>query len=226
MPLFRRPYDRNRLLDQATRARARGHTKKAIAAYQQILEREPANHDLHRRIAPLLAAAGRPEDAWASYRTAVRGLVGKGFLDQAVGVLREAADALRRERAVWERLAEIELERGRPVDAHAALLAGRRQFRARRGRADAIRLLARARKLAPDHFAANFDLAGLLAAAGEPRAAGRILEQLAAAASGPELRRARARLLRLRPSPTTAWAWLRSLASRRRSALRTGSSTI
>ena len=214
MPLFRRSYDRNRLLDQATRARARGSTKKAIAAYQKVLAHEPGNPELHRRIAPLLAAAGRRADAWTSYRTAVGALVGKGFLAQAVGVLREAADALRREREVWEQLAEVEVKRGRPVDAHAALLAGRRQFRARGDRPNAIRLLARARKLAPGHFAANFDLAGLLAASGEPRAANRILDELSAAASGRELRRARARQLRLRPSARSAWAWLRSLIGR------------
>ena len=65
-----------------------------------------------------------------------------------------------------------------------ALLEGRARFRSRRDRPEAIRLLLRARQLAPGHFEANFDLAGLLGAPGRASRAARILVELAARARG------------------------------------------
>src|SRR5262245_3867924 len=110
MALLRRAkaYDRTRLLAEAARARPNGKTRKALALLETVLQHEPRNADLHRRIAPMFAAARRMSDAWASYRIAVASLVKAGFVDQAVGVLREAATSLGRERAVWEQLADAE----------------------------------------------------------------------------------------------------------------------
>jgi predicted Zn-dependent protease len=210
-----KPYDRNRVLAEAARARTKGKPKKALALLETVLEREPSNADLHRRIAPLRAGARRMADAWNSYRIAVASLVNAGFLDQAVGVLREAATNLGRERGVWEQLAEAEEQRGRPIDAHRALMEGRALFRSRRDRPDAIRLLLRARKLAPSHFEANFDLAGLLGSTGAREPASRILIELAARARGSELRRTRRRQLVLSPTPGAFWRFLRSLVGRR-----------
>ena len=210
-----KPYDRNRVLAEAARARTKGKPKKALALLETVLEREPSNADLHRRIAPLRAGARRMADAWSSYRIAVASLVKAGFVDQAIGVLREAATNLGRERAVWEQLAEAEEQRGRPIDAHKALLEGRALFRSRRDRPDAIRLLLRARKLSPSHFEANFDLAGLLARTGAREPASRILIELAARARSSELRRTRRRQLLLSPTPGAFWRFLRSLAGRR-----------
>jgi tetratricopeptide (TPR) repeat protein len=210
-----KPYDRNRLLAEAARARTNGKSKKALALFETVLQHEPANADLHRRVAPLRADAQRMSDAWASYRIAVASLVKAGFVDQAVGVLREAAGNLGRERAVWEQLADAEAQRGRPIDAHKALLEGRARFRSRRDRAEAIRLLLAARKLAPTDFEANFDLAGLLGRTGARAPAARILAELASRARGSELRRTRRRQLVLSPTPGALWRFVRSLAGRR-----------
>ncbi len=210
-----KPYDRTRVLAEAARARTKGKAKKVVALLEIVLAHEPSNGDLHRRIAPLFAGVKRRSDAWASYRIAVASLVKAGFVDQAVGVLREAAGNLGRERAVWEELAEAEQQRGRPIDAHKALLEGRARFRSRRDRPDAIRLLLRARKLAPGHFEANFDLACLLGSTGARAPAARILAELAARARGSELRRTRRRQLVLSPTPGALWRFLRSLAGRR-----------
>jgi tetratricopeptide (TPR) repeat protein len=217
MPWLRRskPYDRNRLLAEAARARTRGKTKKTLELLETVLKQEPSNAELHRRVAPLLATTQRTSDAWTSYRIAVASLMRAGFVDQAIGVLREAASHLGRERAVWEEIADAEQERGRPVDAHRALLEGRERFRSRRDRPEAIRLLMRARKLAPTHFEANFDLAGLLARSGARAPATRILVELAARASGAELRRTRRRQLSLRPSPAGLWRLVRSWVGKR-----------
>jgi hypothetical protein len=78
-----------------------------------------------------------------------------------------------------------------------------------------VRLLLRARKLAPEHFEANFDLAGLLAGVGAPGPAATILDELADRAAGRALRRVRRRQLRLAPSPAAFWGWLRSFTGRR-----------
>src|SRR5262245_51025487 len=110
-----KPYDRNRLLAEAARARTKGRPRKALALLETVLAHEPSNADLHRRIAPMRAGAQRMADAWASYRIAVASLVKAGFVDQAVGVLREAAGNLGRERALWEELADAEEQRGRPI---------------------------------------------------------------------------------------------------------------
>jgi thioredoxin-like negative regulator of GroEL len=210
-----KPYDRDRLLAEAVRARTKGKVKKAVTLLESVIAREPTNADLHRRIAPLLAATKRTADAWTSYRIAVASLVRAGFVDQAVGVLREAAGPLGRERAVWEQLADAEQERGRPVDAVEALIEGRHRFRARRDRPEAIKLLLRARKIAPGHFEANFDLAGLLGRSGARAPAARILAELAARAHGGQLRRTRRRQLALHPTPGALWRFLRSLVGRR-----------
>jgi tetratricopeptide (TPR) repeat protein len=210
-----KPYDRTRLIAEASRARTKGKTRKAVELLEEVIAREPTNADLHRRIAPMFAAAGRRSDAWTSYRIAVASLLRAGFVDQAVGVLREAAGHLGRERALWEELAEAEQQRGRPIDAVEALLEGRRRFRARRDRPEAIKLLLRARKLAPSHFEANFDLAGLLGRSGARAPAARILAELASRAGGSQLRRTRRRQLVLHPTPGAIWRFARSLVGRR-----------
>jgi tetratricopeptide (TPR) repeat protein len=217
MVLFGRskPYDRTRLLAEATRARTKGKTRKAVALLETVIRHEPSNAELHRRIAPMFAAVRRMSDAWTSYRIAVASLVKAGFVDQAVGVLREAAGSLGRERTVWEQLADAEQKRGRPIDAIDALLEGRRRFRKRRDRPEAIKLLLRARRIAPGHFEANFDLAGLLARSGARAPAVRILAELGARARGSELRRTRRRQLVLSPTPGALWRFLRSLVGRR-----------
>jgi len=212
MALLRRskPYDRKALLAQATRARQKGKVRKAVELYGQILAVEPENAELHRRIAPLRAANRQPEEAWRSYQKAVEHLAKSGFLEQAAGVLREACERLPRQPEAWQRLSEIQQERQRPVDALEVLLEGRRHFRRRRDRTQAIALLRRARKLDPSDFATNHDLAGLLAREGARQPALRILEELACVVRGGELRRVRARQLRLSPSTGLAWLWLRA----------------
>lgn len=212
-------YDRSRILSQAGRARGRGRARKAIALYRRVLDHEPQNAEVHRRIAPLLASTRQGAEAWASYQTAVDGLTSRGFLDQAAGVLREACAKLRgageTQCAVWERLADVELERGRPADARAVLLEGSRRLRSRRERPEAVRLLLRARKLDRTDFPVNYELAGLLARCGARSHALRILEELARTTRGRRLRRLRGRQLRLAPSPGALARWLRAALSGR-----------
>ncbi|MDH3520444.1 MAG: tetratricopeptide repeat protein [Myxococcales bacterium] len=204
-------YDRSRILAAASRARKRRRYKKAIGLYRRILEVEPKNPDLHRRVAPLFAKTRQHGDAWASYQRAAEGLVREGFVDRAIGVYREASRYLPRELEVWRALADLEVGRGRRVDAVNVLLEGRRHFRFRRYRREALLLLLQARKIDPSHFAASYDLARLLARTGNRQRAVRLLESLVAAATPRQRRRARARLFWLSPTPAAGWRWLRAL---------------
>jgi tetratricopeptide (TPR) repeat protein len=209
----KRPYDRSRILGEAARLQGRRRYDKAIALYRQVLEVEPANLDLQRKVASLLARARRPEEAWRGYRSAAEDLVRRGFLDQSIGTLREAADHLPREVEVWSALAALELKRGRPIDAHHTLLQGRGHFRTRRDRSKALQLLLRARALAPEDLETSLDAARLLVRCGERARAHGLLEVLARHKQGRELRRVRSLQLRMRPSPAGAWRWLRALAA-------------
>ena len=140
----RRPYDRRRNLERAALA-ARGRSKRkrrrAIALYREVLERDPSATDVHRKLAPLLARNGEGEAAARSYHTAADAYVKRGFVEQAIGVYREALVQLPRQVRFWSELAKLELERGRTADALKVLLEGRRVFRRRRDRAHAIALL-------------------------------------------------------------------------------------
>ncbi len=63
--LFRREgrYDRRKLLANAAKARKRGKTKRAIESYRRVLETEPHDTEVHRKIAPLLARVGHHQVA-------------------------------------------------------------------------------------------------------------------------------------------------------------------
>ncbi len=210
-----RKYDRNRILRSAAQARQKRKPLKAIELYQQVLAKEPDNVELHRKVAPLLAETKQEQEAWSSYRKAAEGLVRQGFLEQAIGMFREASGYLPCTVDVWNTLADLELERSRPVDAHKALLEGRSHFRARKHRSEAILLLQRARKLEPRHFETNYDLAGLLARSGARARAQRLLEELSTWVGGRQLRRVRRRQFGISPSPAAAWRWLRAVFGRR-----------
>jgi tetratricopeptide (TPR) repeat protein len=204
----RKTYDRSRILADAARQQRRRRWDEAIALYRKVLEVEPANLDLQRKIASLLARARRPEEAWRCYRGAAEGLVRRGFLDQRIGALREAAEWLPRELEVWSALAALELSRGRPVDAHHTLLQGRGHFRSRSDRTKALQLLMRAHALAPEDLETGLDAARLLARCGQRARAHGLLEALARSKRGRELRSIRSLQLRVRPSPVAVWRWL------------------
>jgi tetratricopeptide (TPR) repeat protein len=194
----------------AARSRRRRRCRKAIALYRRVMEFEPDNVDHHRKLAPLLAHVGQPVEAYVSYRLVAEDRFNRGFVDQAIGIYREAVQTLPRQLPVWKELAALEVKRDRPADAAMVLLAGRSHFRGRRFRSQAIELLAEANRLRPGDLAITFDLASLLARAGEPRRALHLLDQLTAA--HPKLlRRIRAKQLRIVAGPRTAWRWLRAL---------------
>jgi tetratricopeptide (TPR) repeat protein len=207
-------YDRTRLLGQAMRAAQKRRHKRAIALYRKILAVDPNDTQIHRKIAPLLAQTRQPDDAWESYRRAAEQLSKQGFVDQAIGTYREAATHLSRQHRLWLALAELEVKRGRPVDAVNALVDGSKRLRSRRTKPEAITLLQQARKIQPGAFVPSYELAGVLASVGARDRARRILEELAPRARGRQLRQLRGRQFALSPTPAAAWRWLAAAVAR------------
>ncbi len=211
-------YDRRRLLNRAARAargRSRRQRRKAVALYRRVLEVEPDNPDLLRKLAPLLATTDDAADACASYRRAAETFVERGFLDRAVGVYRDALRALPGEVSLWKEMAALELKRGRRADALATLLEGRRGFRGRNGREAAMTLLWLARKADPSNLDVGLDLALQLGKSGAGGRGVALLEELLPSHPGGETR-VRARQLRIAPSPGALWRYLGARIGRSR----------
>ncbi len=143
MGLIRRrlDYDRNWLLAQAEKARIRGRRRRAISLYRRILAAEPHDPNLHARVAPLLAAAGKRFDAWQSYRQAAQTHLKNKGREEALALYRDATKMLPMQIEAWQWVARLELKREKREAAIGALLEGRTKFRSRRRRPEAIALL-------------------------------------------------------------------------------------
>ncbi len=212
-----RPYDRRRILDQAAKARRGGSRRglrRAIALYREVLQREPDDPDLHRKLAELLARDGNLAAASTSYRLACEGYAKRGFEERSIGLLRDAVERIPRDARLWLELARLETDRGRRVDALAVLARARRGFRRRRARASALKLLAAASKLDPRDLEIGLDYALQLARDGQKPRALKVLGRLPAAQPA-ALRRIRGRQLRVDFGFATFGRYLRAVVAGR-----------
>jgi tetratricopeptide (TPR) repeat protein len=209
-------YDRARLLSAAGRARSKGRRRKAISLYRKVLRVEPGNHILRKRVACLLAQVGRLSEAHEHYRMVTAGLSQRGFDTHPIGVYREALGFLPRERDLWSGLAELQAKQEHVRDAVQTLNAGRRRFRSRRRRSDAIALLEQAHGMDRRDVDIAIDLSRLLAKAKDRPRAARVLWETIPGTRGRALRRLRMRQLILFPAPATAWRWLRAWSASER----------
>ncbi len=205
-------YDRYRIMARAAQAREKRKYKKAITLYRQVLEHEPKSTELHRKLAPLLAKTKQETEATASYSLVLSALKRDGFSEQVGGLYREALSYMPQHVELWAELAESQVKRQQRADAVQTLLEGRRRFRSRKYRSQAIRLLLLVREVEPYHFEGTLDLAGLLSRSGSVRRALGLLDELAARTRGRSLRRVRGRQFRIRPGFGSTWRWLRALA--------------
>jgi thioredoxin-like negative regulator of GroEL len=210
MGLFRNhsAYDRSRILDAATRARAKKKRARAIELYRWVLAVEPQNGELHARLAPLLAETGQGFDAWSSFNAVARAHLREGHAGRALAVYREATLHLPREAQAWQALARLQHKSGHPKKALETLLAASRHFRPRRLRPQAIHLLRCARQIEEWNFEVVLELARLLASTSQPHEARILLHGLAERSGGKRLRRVRAVQLRLAPGLGATWRWL------------------
>jgi len=209
-----RAYDRNRVLRQAALAQARKRRRRAISLYRQVLAVESGNLEIHAKLAPLLAETRQRFDAWRSFSAGAAGHVREGRTQQAIELYRQATHFLPREIESWLSLARILRSEGRQEDAIEALLDGRRYFRGRRRRPQAIYLLRQLREIQGWHVDALLDLARLLAASRQREEAAALLRGLAERSEGRVLRRACAAQWRLSPTLRHTWAWLRASTAR------------
>ena len=201
-------YDRFAILAAAEQARGRGKTRKATAEYRKILEVDPHDHEIHGKIAPLLAKRRQRTEAWSSFVIAGEGYLREGYSDKALSIYLQAARTMPRQIEVWEIIAKLQVDRERRPDAIQALLDGSRHFRRRKVRVQGLRLLRQACQIESGHFEATFELARRLAKAGEKQEARWLLDGLATWTGGRNRRRVRTRLFWMSPTPAVAGRWL------------------
>ena len=173
-------FDRELILEQASRARSRRQWRRAIALYRQVLTFEPNSVEIHERLAPLLAATRQDFDAWNSYRAIAHAALREGREDRAIAVFREATHTLPQEIQAWQGLARLLVRQSEPDAAIDVLLEGSRQFRSPFLRPQAIHLLRRARAIDPWHFETVLELALHLGRTDQQDEATMLLEGLAA----------------------------------------------
>jgi tetratricopeptide (TPR) repeat protein len=182
---------------------------RAIALLRQVLECDAADVDVTFRLAELLAADGQHFEAWSLFRSAGRRLLRDGHHARSLTIFREATRLLPFEFEAWRITAEIERKLGREEDAQLTLLEGRRQFRSRFERAQAIALLNLVREIDPWDHDVVMDLAHLYAQTDQGGRALRLLESLAVHSEGRELRLVRHAQWQISRSIPHLRAWLR-----------------
>jgi tetratricopeptide (TPR) repeat protein len=207
---WRKVYDRATVLDKADRARGRGSIRKAIRGYGTILQHDPADHQVHARVAPLFARTRRWDEARKSFDAAGEGFLKQGFADKAIAVWTAAAQHFPEDVEYWERIANEQLRRGKRVDAVQALMDGRARLRDRKQRSLAVLLLRQVLAVDAFHFEATIDLCSLLRREGgsgkaEAERLLRCLERWVT--HRPMRRRLRMAQLKLAPSFSRAMAW-------------------
>jgi len=206
-------FDRDRSLKQARRAAKRGEHAKAAALYAELRRVEPDNMDFVRRAAMHRIRGGKPEEALHDCKVGAVKLARRGFVAEAIGILREFAKHHPLHVDVWKTISALEIKRERKPDAVGVLVEGSRHFRSRSRKQDGLALLTQARLIDPTHFEASFELADLTwRRGGGARVARHLLESLAPhARTRRDRRRLRARQFRLCPTPAAAGRWLAAL---------------
>jgi tetratricopeptide (TPR) repeat protein len=179
------------LLDEANQARARGKHRRAIALLRQVLAQRPDDIEVAFKLAELLASEGENFESWSLFRGVGKALLRERRHAQCLATFREATRSLPFEFEAWRITAELERKLGRDEDAHLTLLEGRRQFRTRFDRAQAMALLSLSRDIEPWDHGVVMDLARLYAQTDQPARALHLLENLAIHSEGRDLRAVR-----------------------------------
>jgi tetratricopeptide (TPR) repeat protein len=209
----RKPYSRSAIIEAAGKAQAKGQTKKAIAEYLKVLKADPDDHVVHGKVAPLLAKTKQFSESWSSFKAAGEGYNLGGFGEKALSIYVQATRCVPLEVEAWETVTRLQLNRGLRADSVNTLLKGHRYFRRRDLRQKAVHLLRKAWEITPWHFEVTFELARLLAKTGEKEEALRLLHGLLEREQSRNLRRIRGAILKISPTPASAWQWLRAALS-------------
>jgi hypothetical protein len=189
-----------------------------VGHYQQVLDVEPDNADLHVKVAPLLMQSGDERGAWESYTFAARAYLRVGYDQKALAVFRLAARHFPRSVTIWEDIATIHETRGRRRDAVNALFEGAAQFRSDTVIETGIRLMLRAFNLEPYQPDVTLRFAEMLVQSGRVPQARSMLSDLRKRADRPLLLRISWTELKLFPAWNTLTAWLRQAFAETRTA--------
>ena len=211
MPLFGKPaYNRSETMARAAKLEGRGRRKKAIAEYRKVLAQESENVAILVKLATLLAQTKQLEEARHKFGAAAEIYEKQAFDDKALAVLRQAVSFLPKRVELWERIGQLDVKRERVPEAIRDLLEGSRQFRRKKERQSAIRLLRQAVKVEPWQFDATLELARLLGKSGARPEAHKLYAGLCERNRSIRLRKVRAAMFRTSPTPAAAWRWLRA----------------
>ncbi len=208
---WRRKKTRVDQLGAAGTARAKGNKKKAIAIYMESLQDNPDDPEIHRKLAPLLAEKKQYNEAWKCFDTAAKAYIDKEHLDKCASMYTQAVRQIPHKCEAWEALADIKLKRGQKKEAFQALCDGRKHFKGRKQRIEAVRLLRKSWDMAPWNYNISFDLATQLLKIKKKDMAIRLLEGLADRTKGKELQAVRGKMFRNAPTFGSLWRWIRAL---------------
>ncbi len=205
---------RRQLFSEANRARSKGRTQRAVTLFRELLCEDPGDLDVLLRLAPLLAREGEGFEAWSLYRRACKALLAAGRHEACLAAFREANRVLPYEFEAWRLTSELERKLGREREAFETLLEGRRQFRTRFVRAQAIALLELARDIHAWDHEVVLDLARLYVQTGQIAQALRLLDGALAHATPSQLGDVRWAQLQATRSPRYLMLWIRQLFQR------------
>ncbi len=110
----------------------------------------------------------------------------------------------------WIAVANLQMNRGLNSDNVNKIIKANLNFSRRALRPEAIYLLRKAWKIIPWHFEVTFELGRLLGKIGKKEEALELLRELATREERRNLRRIRGAILKISPTPGSAWLWLRA----------------
>lgn len=201
-------FDRREIAARASEARGKGKRKRAVELYREILEHDPDDHEVHGKVAQLLAESGDLAAAAASFRAGAEGYHRKGFTDRAIALLKQGVTHVPTDADSWIRISEMYVVREKKKDAQKTLADARVMFKRRADLPGAARILDAHLLLEPTAIDVAIDRARIARRLGQ-RSFGQLLlmDRLATvdAADRKKLRRA---LFFLRPTPAALVRWL------------------
>ena len=203
-------FERRAALEKAAEARSKGKRKKAIELYRSVLASTPDDHEVHSKLAPILAENGDEQEAIASFRIAADGFHKKGFTDRAIALLRQSVEHVPSDVDAWLRVADLLEIRLKKKEAEKVLEEARTHFTKKSALGAAARLLDAHRKLDPKRIDVAIDRAQVAKRSGQRGFGILLLTDLAAGVDGKARKQLRRALFGLKPTPASFWRWLRN----------------
>jgi len=152
---------------------------------------------------------------WKSFTHAAELFQKDGLVDKWSSVWAQTVIYFPRSHEAWLSLAKAKSARGVPAEAAAMLLTGSRNFTRRKDREMKVTLLEEAFRLVPYQFDVTMAYVAALVANKQRGDAFDLLEEMVERTSGSKLRKIRGKMFRLRPTPASAWRWLRATPAQR-----------